>query len=284
MKILVGENAGFCYGVKRAVTGTQNILNQYNDVCCLGELVHNNEVIKELKNQGLTIIENPENALQNTIIRAHGIPTHVYKILKNKNINVFDYTCPNVLKIHQLAEEYANKNYYIFLLGDSHHPENVATISFCGDNSCIIENENQVQMAISKFQESRLQKILIIAQTTFSISKFDYIVESIKQKLSNDIELITKNTICNATEIRQLEVANLSKRVDYMIIVGGKNSSNTKKLFEIAKQNCNHAICVENKSELNLEDFNKFETIGIMSGASTPKESIDEIKEYIYHQ
>lgn len=284
MKVLVGENAGFCYGVKRAVEGTQALLKQQEKVCCLGELVHNHEVIKDLECQGLITIETPEDALDTTIIRAHGVPLQVYEVLKNKNVSITDYTCPNVLKIHQIAEEYAHQNYYIFLLGDSHHPENIGTISFCGEHSCMIEQENQVQEAIEKLQESHLQKLLILAQTTFHVGTFHRIVDKIKETVSSNIEIVVKNTICNATEIRQSETASLAKQVDYMIIIGGKNSSNTKKLYEIAKENCAHVICVENKEELNLEEIKNFETIGIMAGASTPQKSIEEIKECLIHQ
>lgn len=279
MKILIGKNAGFCYGVKRAVEGAEDVLNKNNNkVFCLGELVHNKEVIKDLESKGITFIEKLEDDFNNLIIRAHGIPKNIYYYLKERNINYFDYTCPNVLAIHKIASEYAKNGYFIFLLGDSKHPENLGTISFCGENSLIIENKDEVSKAFEQFQNSKFKKLVVIEQTTFSVKHFEDIVNSIKNIVGEDCELVIKNTICNATEIRQKETEELSKKVQYMIIIGGKNSSNTKKLYDIAASNCKNTICIENKSELNVEEVKKFDVIGIMAGASTPQSSIDEVK------
>lgn len=279
MKILIGKNAGFCYGVKRAVEGAEDVLSKNNNKAfCLGELVHNKEVIKDLESKGITFIEELEADLSNVIIRAHGIPKNIYEYMEINNINYFDYTCPNVLNIHKIASEYAQNGYFIFLLGDSKHPENLGTISFCGKNSLILENKEEVLEAIKKFQKSKLKKLVVIEQTTFSVKHFEDIVNSIKNLIGKDSELVIKNTICNATEIRQKETEELSKKVQYMIIIGGKNSSNTKKLYDIAANNCKNTICIENKNELNVEEVKKFDVIGIMAGASTPQSSIDDVK------
>lgn len=279
MEIIVGENAGFCYGVKRAVLETSRILEGENEVFCLGELVHNKTVINKLKENGAIFIEDISNDVKNVVIRAHGISKDIYEYMEKNKITYFDYTCPNVLNIHKIAEEYAKKDYYIFLLGDPKHPENIGTISFCGKKSCVIESVDEVDNAIKKLEKEEKNNLLIIAQTTFSVNNFNNIIEKIKEKLDKNINLEIRNTICSATEIRQKETEELAKKVDYMIIIGGKNSSNTKKLYDIAKNNCKEAICVENKDELNIEVMKKFERIGIMAGASTPQESIDEVKE-----
>lgn len=281
MKIIIGENAGFCYGVKRAVEGTLNILSNGKKTFCFGELVHNKIVINDLEEKGAIFVDNLNEVTENVVIRAHGVSKDIYDYMKKNEINFFDYTCPNVLNIHSIAEEYAKKGYFIFLLGDSKHPENIGTISFCGNNSFIIENETCVNKAIENFNITKINKLLIIAQTTFSVKAFNNIVNEIKSTIDGKVELVIKNTICNATEIRQEETEKLSKEVDFMIIIGGKNSSNTKKLYDIASFNCKHAICIENKDELDLEKIKGFNKIGIMAGASTPRNSIDEVKEEI---
>lgn len=242
-----------------------------------GELVHNKIVTNSLKENGLVFVENLEGIYGNVIIRAHGIKKDIYEYMNKRKINFFDYTCPNVLNIHNIASSYKENGYFIFLLGDSKHPENIGTISFCGDNSFIIDDESFLEKGLSKFKISQKSKLLVIAQTTYSVKNFEKITEKIKNSLNKNVELVIKNTICNATEKRQKETKEIAKKVEYMIIIGGKNSSNTKKLFDIAKENCKNAICIESKDELNLEEVRKYEVIGIMAGASTPKASIDEV-------
>ena len=280
MEIIVGKTAGFCYGVKRAVEGAKKELKQNKgNVYCLGELVHNEQVIKELENQGITFINSLINNKDIFIIRAHGAEKNIYDIAEKNNIKLKDYTCPNVLKIHEIAGEFSKKGYYIFLCGNKNHPENIGTISYCGDNVYIIENEDTVSEALGKINDAETKKLLLISQTTYSLEKFQKIEKIIKNKINKDIKLVIKNTICRATELRQEETKQLAKKVDYMIIIGGKNSSNTKKLYEIAKKNCNNSICIETEKELNLDELTGKEKIGIMAGASTPKESIDGVCE-----
>lgn len=159
--------------------------------------------------------------------------------------------------------------------------ETIGTISFCGKNSCIIEKEEEIKEAIKKLEESKIKKLLIIVQTTFSLEKFNSFVEKIKNEISDDIKLEIKNTICSATKIRQEETANISKEVECMIIIGGKNSSNTKKLYDISKENCENTLIIETKNELNIDEIKKFKKIGIMAGASTPNDSIEDVIELI---
>ncbi|MBR3003160.1 MAG: 4-hydroxy-3-methylbut-2-enyl diphosphate reductase [Clostridia bacterium] len=280
MEIIIGKNAGFCYGVKRAVDGAKEELkNESGDTYCLGEIVHNKDVVKELENQGMKFIEDISEAKGTTIIRAHGIEKNVYKTAENRGITIKDYTCPKVIKIHEIAEKYAEKGFYIMLTGSKKHPENVGTISFCGDNYFIIENEDMLEDAVENFNNSGIKKLLLISQTTFSVEKFNKIQNFIKENISQDVELIIKNTICAATKVRQQEIEEIAKQVDKMIIIGGKNSSNTKKLFEIANKFCEKSICIENDKELDLNNFDKNDKVGIMAGASTPQESIDRVAE-----
>ena len=280
MKIIVGKNAGFCYGVKRAVDGAKEELSKGDsNICCLGEIVHNKDVVKTLEQNGMKFIDNILETTGTTIIRAHGVPKEVYELAKQKNIIIKDYTCPKVINIHEIAEKYANKGYFIFLTGSKKHPENIGTISFCGNNYYLIENEEMVNEAIKSFKESNINKLLLISQTTFSVEKFNKIQKLIKDQISSDVEISIKNTICAATKIRQEEVSELAKTVNKMIIIGGKNSSNTKKLYEISKSICEDTISIENVKELDLKYFDKKDEIGIMAGASTPQESINEVIE-----
>lgn len=277
MDIVLGKTAGFCYGVRNAVQNAEAKLKKYKKVSCLGELVHNGQVIRKLEKLGLRIVERVEDSNNKVIIRAHGIAKEIYHKAQKLNIEVLDFTCPNVLKIHKIADEHAKNGYYIFLIGGKNHPESIGTISFCGNNSYLIETEEEIDEAIKTLKESNIKKLLIIVQTTFSLEKFNSYVDKIKEKIDASIELEVKNTICNATKIRQEETSEISKNVQCMIIIGGKNSSNTKKLYDIAKENCKNTIIVETKDELNTNAVKKFDKIGIMAGASTPDESIEEV-------
>lgn len=281
MEIIIGKTAGFCYGVKRAVEGS---LKETSDkqIYCLGELVHNKQVMKEIEKQGIKLIEDINEVPNNSkvIIRAHGVVKEIYEIAKEKNIELVDYTCPNVLKIHEVASKYKNENYYIFVIGNKTHPETIGTISYCGNNYSCIETEDDINDSIESLKESKIKDLLLIVQTTFSEAKFKLIKEKIEETI-NDINIVVKNTICAATSTRQKETENLSKEVDCMIIIGGKNSSNTKKLYELAEKNCQKAIAIETKEELNKEELINYQKIGIMAGASTPKKNIDEVAELL---
>ena len=157
MEVIVGNTAGFCYGVKRAVDGAIGELHSHHEIDCLGEIVHNRQVIQKLKGKGLKFIDKIEDSIGTTIIRAHGISKEVYEFAKRNKIDIKDYTCPNVLRIHQIVEEYAQEGYYIFLCGSKKHPENIGTISYCGKHCSILETEDDVTEAIKKLQESNLK-------------------------------------------------------------------------------------------------------------------------------
>ena len=282
MEIVIGKTAGFCFGVENAVKKTSKLLDENNSMFCLGELVHNKQVTKELENKGLNIVEDIEQANKNIIIRAHGAEKQTYINAKNIGLNVIDLTCPKVLKIHQIAEEYINKGYYIFLIGNKKHPEIIGTISYCGNNSYIIENEEDIKKALQDLYSSNIKKVVVLSQTTFSIDKFNKMIRVINEELKNkNIELEIKRTICDATRLRQEETKEISSNVEMMIIIGEKHSSNTNKLYEIAKSNCKNSILIETSKELDLEQMKKYKKIGIMASASTPKKSIESVVEIL---
>ena len=247
MEIILGKTAGFCYGVKRAVEGAKEELKKKKNLYCLGEVVHNGQVLKSLEKEGMTFIEKKEEAKKDVVIRAHGIPKEIYEYFDKNNVNVIDYTCPNVLKIHNIAKEHSKLGYYIFLTGSKKHPENIGTISYCGNNYSVIEDLEDIEEALTKLNKSKIKKLLLISQTTFSLEKFNIIKEKINESIDKNIVVEVKNTICMATKVRQEETSKISKNVDCMIIIGGKNSSNTKKLYEIAKKDCKFVMSIEDE-------------------------------------
>lgn len=280
MEIIIGKSAGFCFGVKNAVTKTEDELKKNKNVCCLGELVHNKQVTEELIRRGTRFIKNLNEANGKVIIRSHGVQKQVYEEANKLNIDLIDLTCPKVLHIHKIAEEYAKKDYFIFLIGKIEHPEMLGTISFCGDNYCVIEKDEEIEYAIKKMKETEINKAVIISQTTFSLEKFNSIVENIRTYI-NAKQLEVKNTICDATRQRQEETEQIAKMVDVMVIVGGKHSSNSNKLYELAMKYCKNTIFVETADEIEKNAMEGVKKIGIMAGASTPQTSIEKIVEKI---
>lgn len=278
MEIIVGETAGFCFGVKNAVDKTLEELENEKEVYCLGELVHNKGVTEELVSKGAIFIENIEDAKNNAVIRAHGVQKEVYEKARERQIELKDLTCPKVLAIHKLAMKYSSENYFVFLAGQREHPETIGTISFCGESSTIIENIEDVENAVKEFKKSKKEHAVLLAQTTMSLEKFDIISEKLKENIEN-IEI--KNTICTSTKQRQKETVEIAKKVECMIIVGGKHSSNSNKLYELSKKYCSNVFFVETKKEVPLEKIKKFKSIGIMAGASTPPKNVTDIVDII---
>lgn len=287
MEVVVGKLAGFCNGVRNAVEKTGELLKNRDKIYCLGELVHNKQLVDDLKKEGLIIVndisEVPDNS--EVIFRAHGVTKNIYQLAKEKNLTVYDYSCVRVIKLHEDVENMSNEGYYVFLFGDEEHPEVIGTKSFAkSEEITVLKDKEEIDNAINNFKNSNLNKLYICAQTTFSLKKFDEFVSIVEEKLkkyNNDIDIKINKSICEATEIRQMETENLAKKVDFMVIIGGKNSSNTVKLYEISSKNCKDAIHIETKKELENIDFSKVSKVGVMAGASTPKKSIDEVIEYL---
>lgn len=276
MEITLGKTAGFCNGITRAVETAKEELKNAEEVECLGDLLHNNQVLNNLKANGLRIITDIREAKERVIIRAHGVKKEIYEYAKKHNIELIDCTCPKVLKIHQLTEELSNKNYYIIVIGEKSHAEVIGTFSFC-NNGEIIENIEQLKQRTEDLNKK--EKLAVVTQTTYNLQKFLEIEQYLKENIKTKLEIY--NGICNATESRQKETEKISKAVEYMVIIGGKKSSNTNKLYEIAQKNCKNAIKIEEVSELYDKDFANINKIGVMAGASTPQESIEEVINYL---
>ena len=278
MDIIVGKYAGFCGGVFNSVHKTEQLLDKYNKIYCLGELVHNRQVVDKLINKGLIVVESIEEVPDNSkvIFRAHGMSKDIYDICKKKNIEVFDLTCPKVLDIHNKVKNL--NDYFIILVGKKSHPEIIGTISYCNEESYILEDKVEIEECINKLNNSDKKKCVVVSQTTYSLEKFNEIVSILKRKIDKKIDIC--NTICAATKIRQEEVNEISSKVDAIIVIGGKHSSNTKKLYDLALNNCSNCYLIESYKELNT-DIKKYNKIGIVSGSSTSKESIDEVINFV---
>lgn len=280
MEIIVGENAGFCNGVEYTIKKANELLDE-NEIYCLGEIIHNKNVINSLENKGMktvnSIEEIPDGA--KVIFRAHGEPVSTYKKANEKNLHVVDLTCGRVNLIHNKVEK-AKKDSFIIVVGNKNHPEIIGTIGFAGKNSFVIENEDDILDCYMKYEKSMLGKVYVVVQTTFSSSKFDILAEEIKKNFC-EADVIIDKTICNSTEKRQLEARKISKECNVILVVGGRNSSNTKKLFEISSQNCDTVYFIENIDDVKNINFSPNSKIGILAGASTSKKIINDIKEYI---
>ena len=281
MDIILGKTAGFCYGVERAIKGAKVEIDKQKEVYCLGEIVHNTNVIEDLKKKGIKFIDNIEDAKNDVIIRAHGISKEIYEKAEKMQLKIKDLTCPHVLKIHDIVDEYAKKGYFIFLVGKKDHPEIIGTKSFGGKNITIISDKSEIENSINLLYNTNIKNLLIISQTTYSSKKFDELVEVLNEKISKDINITIKKTICPATEIRQKETEDIAKKVDMMIIIGDKKSSNTNKLYNISCKFCKRVLFIQNKDELNLNELEEVEKVGIMAGASTPKEDIIDIEKIL---
>lgn len=272
-KVLLAENAGFCFGVQRAVEEALKIKKQYNKkIYTLGPLIHNNDVVKYLeKNDIYAINLNEINQLEKDdviVIRSHGVSKEVLNTLEKKGLTVVNATCPYVTNIHKKVNKYSDLGYNIVILGDDKHPEVIGINGWCNNSAIITIDGN--------FEEKLPNKICVVSQTT---EKEETWKKTLSNLSSNSKELLAFNTICSATEVRQKSANELSKTVDTMIVVGGKNSSNTTKLYQIAKSNCQNTIHIENAKEITKEFIqeNKEKVVGVTAGASTPDWIIKEV-------
>lgn len=278
MKIYLADKSGFCFGVKRAVNEALRTKAEYDKrIYTLGPLIHNNDVVNYLKEKDIYPIELEDiDKLEQgdvIIIRSHGIPMKTKKILEEKGIVIVDATCPFVSNIQRIVNKYYELGYQIVIVGDKSHPEVIGINGWCEDSAIVTKDGTEL--------EGITGKLCVVAQTTEKQANwekvFNVIVKSCK-------EFYGFNTICKATSERQQSASELSKNVDMMVVIGGKNSSNTTKLFEICSENCKNTIHVENSKEIPQGILNKnIESIGVTAGASTPdwiiKEAISKMSE-----
>jgi len=276
MEIILAKSAGFCFGVDKAVDTafSFNMEDIKGNLYTLGELIHNRQVIDELEKKGIKVLSSFDELKKDdcVIIRAHGIGKKVYDELGQRDVRIIDATCPYVKRIHRIVNKKYEEGYRIVIAGDPKHPEVLGINGWCDDSALVISDESEVENL-----EYSDEKIAIVAQTTFKRAKYDKICELLKKKFAFVIKF---DTICSATVQRQAEAEQLSRKVDAMIVIGGRNSSNTQKLYQICKENCSETYLIENKDELPPLDKN-YKTIGITAGASTPETVIKEVISYM---
>ena len=268
MELTVAKTAGFCFGVKRAISITEEALEKYDNVYSVGSIVHNKFVNNELSDKGLVFVDGIEKVPvgSNVIIRAHGITAKELDDCQKRNLNVIDTTCPHVKRIHDIVKEHSDKGYFIIIIGDEYHPEVVGISGWTNGNFKVIND-------IQGIGSCNLDKVCVVSQTTMNIEKNELIVNEIKK---NAKDCVVFDTICHATEERQKELKTLAKDADYVIVIGDKTSANSNRLYEIAKGICNSQF-IENIDELDLNFLTESCKICVMAGASTPKCLIDEV-------
>lgn len=277
-KVKVAKSAGFCFGVKRAIDMVYEEAAKGGKVYTLGPVIHNEQVVSDLESKGVKVVDNIESldAGQDTtvIIRSHGVPEEIINRLKEKNIRIVDATCPFVSKIHHIVKEKYNEGYHIVVIGNAKHPEVEGVCGWCGNSADVIGSVEEA----GKYSNYKDKKLCVVSQTTFNYKKFQDIVDILVKK---SYDIVVMNTICNATEERQTEAGTIARQFDAMLVIGGKHSSNTQKLFEICKRVCSDTYFIQTLDDLDLKKLQSFRSVGITAGASTPNNIIKEVQSYV---
>jgi len=278
MNVELAKTAGFCFGVKRAVDTVYQQIEQYRGekIFTYGPIIHNEEVIKDLRSHGVEVL-NDEEELKTAdadvvVIRSHGVAKYIYDILEERGITCVDATCPFVKKIHKIVAEKSAEGSYIVIVGNGEHPEVQGIRGWAGEQVTVVQTPEDAE----RFElPDKDQKVCIVAQTTFNYNKFKELVEIISKKR---YDIVVLNTICNATKERQTEARQIAARVDAMIVIGDKRSSNTQKLFEICKEECLNTYYIQTLDDLDINQLRSVESVGITAGASTPNKIIEEVQ------
>lgn len=276
MEIKIAKNAGFCFGVKRAMKMAWDELQKSDEkIYALGPLIHNKQAVLKYEENGLNTIEKVSEVphSKNMIIRSHGVGEYVYKESEQKDINIIDTTCPFVKKIHEIAKKYHSDGFKLIVIGDSKHPEVIGINGWCNNEAIIIKTLSE----LDNINLDKNKKYCVVAQTTINIDLYNEILEALSNRLDT---VVFNNTICSATKVRQESAKEISREVDMMVVVGGKHSSNTQKLVQICKSFV-PTLAIETVDELNPNDFIGFEKIGLTAGASTPDWIIEEVISFI---
>ena len=274
-KIIVAESAGFCFGVNRAINILYKLIDENKPACTLGPIIHNMQMVNELREKGVRTIDKISEAKENEtiVIRSHGVPQSIVDEINERHLNYIDATCPFVSKIHKIVSE-TDDDSIVIIAGDKNHPEVQGIMGHCKSKCYTFKNQEELQELFSIIPQKNYKTIKIVAQTTFDLKEWEKSLKSLKNVYTN-----TKifDTICNATSIRQREAANISKSVDLMFVIGDKHSSNSFKLYSICSSNCENTFFIETADELPLEMVKKADSIGVTAGASTPARIIKEV-------
>lgn len=279
MEVRTAKTAGFCFGVKRAVDKVyEQVQSGRQHIYTYGPIIHNEEVVKDLEEKGVQVLESRSDleklTMGTVIIRSHGVGKEIYQLIEEKGLDLVDATCPYVRKIHRIVSEKSAQGMQIVIVGNASHPEVEGIMGWSQTPAVVIGSEEDA----AEFKIQGDQPVCIVSQTTFNYNKFKNLVEILAKKGYDDNVI---NTICSATEERQSEARELAGEVDAMIVIGGRHSSNTQKLFEICRSNCEHTYYIQTLDDLELCSLPPVNCVGITAGASTPNYIIKEVQKYV---
>lgn len=280
MEIILAKSAGFCFGVKRAVDMVYEQIGKNENIYTLGPIIHNDEVVNDLKNKGVKVIDDVEELSLApagiVVIRSHGVSKDTFEKLKLSGHTIVDATCPFVKKIHRIVEEESHNGNNVLVIGSKNHPEVMGIVGWCDESNpaYVVENASEAR----SINIDKNKKLTIVSQTTFQVKIFKELVE-ILQKNGYNVNVV--NTICDATAQRQEEARKIAGMVDTMIVIGDSKSSNTQKLYEICSRECKSTQFVQTRDDLKIDSKESFQSVGITAGASTPKNIIEEVQNYV---
>ncbi len=276
MKITKAETAGFCFGVNRAVNMVYELLNDGKKVCTLGPIIHNPQLVEELSLKGVRIVKSPGEVKddETLVIRSHGVERSVYELANNMGINVADATCPFVAKIHKIVAENSLSGAITIIAGDKNHQEVKGIVGHCFGECFVVASEEELDTILQNEDFFVEKDIILVSQTTFNAKIWVNIQKNLK-KVCTNAKIF--DTICNATSLRQSEADKLSCDSDAVIVIGGRHSSNTAKLYDVCFKNCHNTFLIETADELPTDRLKGLEKIGVVAGASTPAGIIKEV-------
>ncbi|MBD5460282.1 MAG: 4-hydroxy-3-methylbut-2-enyl diphosphate reductase [Lachnospiraceae bacterium] len=278
MEVIVAKKSGFCFGVERAVNKVYEQIGKKGNIYTYGQITHNEQVVRDLAEKGVKVIEDRDALSRVTegtiIIRAHGVERIIYEMIERQGLECVDATCPFVKRIHRIVQRESGAGCRIVIAGNPRHPEVEGIMGWCSTEPIVVETAEEAETC-ALFQE---EKICLVSQTTFNYNKFEDIVEIFRGRYYN-ISIV--NTICSATEERQAEAREIAASVDAMIVIGGKHSSNTRKLYEICSGECPYTYYIQTLDDLHLELPKSVRLVGITAGASTPSNIIEEVQNYV---
>ena len=274
MELTIGEHAGFCFGVRRAVLKAFECAEKQLPCVTLGPLIHNPQEVERLRRAGIRSVETLDEVKpgETVMIRSHGVTPDVYRQCEARGIPVIDATCPHVAHIHQLVRQYSEHGDAVVIVGEADHPEVVGIAGWARGRVFILPDAQAAEQA------ELPQKALVVAQTTIRRDRFDSVLQVLRRRVPDLTERIT---ICAATSQRQQEAEKLSGEADVMVVVGGRNSSNTQKLFEICKKECNNTHYIQTAEDLDTNWFLTADRVGVTGGASTPNIIIEEVLHHV---
>ena len=278
MEVKLAKSAGFCFGVKRAVEQVYEQIETGGKIYTYGPIIHNEEVVRDLEERGVKVIHDEDELAGikegTVVIRSHGVPSRIYDLIEQNGLECVDATCPFVKRIHNIVEKESGEGRHIVIVGNAGHPEVEGIIGWCRGPVTVLKDLSEAE----DFRPPEMEKLCVVSQTTYNYNKFHNIVEILEKKGYNGSVV---NTICNATEERQRSARALAAAADVMIVIGGRHSSNTRRLYEICSEECANTYFIQTLDDLRLELPKTARLVGITAGASTPNKLIEEVQHYV---